>query len=231
MLKPMTKILATRIDRRLSELNLSARKASVLAGLHPDFVRNIQRGRSENPGATKLAALAKVLEVPTSYLTDGDQHDPSRGQVLDNALIKIAPLHIRDFVQAGNWRVNGLMPKDEWLVVDLPSVDPRYPGQPVFGVQVRDQTMSQLFLRNAILSCITTPVDPTTIEDDRIVIVERRDPYGRIERTAKQVKRDESNRLLLWERPLRDDPQAPWLFDGSETLEIIALAIKVTADI
>ena len=194
-------------------------------------------------GLTVSAATryGRILGVSAAWLLTGEGKSPSleqerpeafnQGQMVDNALIKIAPLHVRDFVQAGNWRVNGLMPKDEWLVVDLPSVDPRYPGQPVFGVQVRDATMSQLFKRNAILSCVTTPVDPTAIEDEKIVVVERRDPYGRIERTAKQVKRDESDRLLLWERPLWDDPQAPWLLDGSGTLDIIALAIKVTSDL
>jgi transcriptional regulator with XRE-family HTH domain len=57
--------LYQRIERRLHSMHLSARKASLLAGLPPDGIRTIARGRI--PRADKLKALADVLQVDLNW--------------------------------------------------------------------------------------------------------------------------------------------------------------------
>src|SRR3954464_6066734 len=57
--------LYQRIERRLHTMHLSARKASLLAGLPPDGIRTIARGRI--PRADKLKALADVLGVDLNW--------------------------------------------------------------------------------------------------------------------------------------------------------------------
>lgn len=64
--------LATRIQRRLDRLGISARAASEKAGLGPDGVRNILRGKSQSPRGSTLKKLALVLECPVEYLLGHD---------------------------------------------------------------------------------------------------------------------------------------------------------------
>lgn len=73
--------LARRIDSRLQRLGISARAASIKAGLDQDTIRNIRRGKSVSPRGESLNKLARVLECPVEYLLghDGDlgmQHTP-----------------------------------------------------------------------------------------------------------------------------------------------------------
>ena len=60
-----------RVDRlkaRMSVIGLNQRSLAVAAGLHEDRVRNILRGRSRNPRADTVDALAIVLGVPATWL-------------------------------------------------------------------------------------------------------------------------------------------------------------------
>jgi transcriptional regulator with XRE-family HTH domain len=60
-----TDALYRKIERRLHTMHLSARKASLLAGLPPDGIRTIARGRI--PRTDKLKALADVLGVDLNW--------------------------------------------------------------------------------------------------------------------------------------------------------------------
>jgi hypothetical protein len=60
-----TDALFRKIERRLHTMHLSARKASLLAGLPPDGIRTIARGRI--PRADKMKALADVLKVDLNW--------------------------------------------------------------------------------------------------------------------------------------------------------------------
>jgi hypothetical protein len=60
-----TKALYERIEHRLHTMHLTPRKASLLAGLPPDGVRTIARGRI--PRADKLQALAKIMDVDMNW--------------------------------------------------------------------------------------------------------------------------------------------------------------------
>lgn len=64
--------LAGRISRRLEKVGLSARAASLEAGLSDAFVRNILKGKSQSPRAENFEALAAVLKTTPSWLLKGE---------------------------------------------------------------------------------------------------------------------------------------------------------------
>lgn len=76
-------MMTFRVDRlkaRMSAVGLNQRSLAVAAGLHEDRVRNILRGRSRNPRADTVDALAIVLGVPATWLlgqTDAAKLPPS----------------------------------------------------------------------------------------------------------------------------------------------------------
>lgn len=72
----MEKPLAERITDRLTELGLTPNGASVMAGRHRDFIRNIIRGTVKVPRGDNLLKLAEILQVPPSFFFD-DAEPPS----------------------------------------------------------------------------------------------------------------------------------------------------------
>ena len=70
--QPRRNILAARIQVRLDRLGFTARAASIKAGLKPDAIRNIVRGKSQNPRGDTLRSLARALECSVQYLVSGD---------------------------------------------------------------------------------------------------------------------------------------------------------------
>jgi len=70
--QPRRNILAARIQVRLDRLGFTARAASIKAGLKPDAIRNIVRGKSQNPRGDTLRILARALECSVQYLVSGD---------------------------------------------------------------------------------------------------------------------------------------------------------------
>ena len=65
-------ILLDRIDERLAALNMSERKASIVATGKPDMIRDMRRGRQ--PIAARLSALAATLETTVDYLHGTSDH-------------------------------------------------------------------------------------------------------------------------------------------------------------
>ena len=70
-----TTILQDRVAARLAELRRSPRDVSLKAGLGPDAIRTILKGRSRSPRGETLAALASELECDVAYLL-GTQDTP-----------------------------------------------------------------------------------------------------------------------------------------------------------
>jgi len=72
----MLKDVVTRIESKLEQKGLSASKASELAGLSRDAIRNLQRSVNEGrPGGAStrtITALASVLDVSPAWLLSGD---------------------------------------------------------------------------------------------------------------------------------------------------------------
>jgi transcriptional regulator with XRE-family HTH domain len=67
-----TKELLKRIEAARARKGWSPRRASMIAGLGPDFLRNLAGGRVADVKASKLKKLALALDVPPAYFIDGD---------------------------------------------------------------------------------------------------------------------------------------------------------------
>lgn len=63
--------LLERIDLRLREMGLTDYRASMLAAGRPEIIRNIRRGRSNNPRRDTLEKLARVLDCSFEWLATG----------------------------------------------------------------------------------------------------------------------------------------------------------------
>jgi transcriptional regulator with XRE-family HTH domain len=66
-----------RLERRLGVVGVTGQEASRRAGLGPDAVRDILRGKTRAPRISTLSALADALECDAAYLT-GEQDVPRR---------------------------------------------------------------------------------------------------------------------------------------------------------
>jgi transcriptional regulator with XRE-family HTH domain len=78
----MSERIIGRIQGRLDALGLSARAASLQAGLGADGIRNILRGKSESPRGTTLVKLAEVLQCSVSYLAGEEAVEPTPPQAV-----------------------------------------------------------------------------------------------------------------------------------------------------
>lgn len=67
--------LLARIDQRLVATGLTDYRASMMAAGRPEIIRNIRRGRSNNPRRDTLEKLARVLGCSVEWLATG------RGQI------------------------------------------------------------------------------------------------------------------------------------------------------
>lgn len=69
-------LLLERIDQRIAELGLSRERASLMAGMSRDGIRNLSREGGRIPRGANLASLARVLETTSSWLL-GETDDAS----------------------------------------------------------------------------------------------------------------------------------------------------------
>jgi transcriptional regulator with XRE-family HTH domain len=70
----MIPVVAKRIQTRLDALGKSARKASIEAGLGPDAIHNILRGKSARPRRSTLGKLTSPLKCSIEYLIGEDDY-------------------------------------------------------------------------------------------------------------------------------------------------------------
>ncbi|NNE82471.1 MAG: hypothetical protein HKN28_00720 [Alphaproteobacteria bacterium] len=131
--------LIDRINERLAALGLKARTASLRAGLGPDAIRSIQRGKSRYPRTDTLAKLAPVLGTSLEYLSTGngpehvnDDRTAHLGMQQRNASGAIA----RETPQDGHGsdpEMTGNYPKGDAIVGDSA------PGQPLMMHPIPEQ--------------------------------------------------------------------------------------------
>lgn len=91
-------------DRLTTEMNRRSWKASPLskaAGLNESAVRDILRGRSQNPGIVTISRIAELLEVrPGALFEDGDELEVL-GHVGDGGESTLAAGSVIEFSEAG----------------------------------------------------------------------------------------------------------------------------------
>lgn len=74
--------LAQRLVRQMAAKGLNPFSTAEAAGLKRDYVRNILRGKSDDPGAASLAKVAAVLGVTPAWLIG--EAEPSTEAVLES---------------------------------------------------------------------------------------------------------------------------------------------------
>lgn len=126
-------LLIHRIEQRLKELGLSARAASLKAGLSADAIRNIQRDPESIPRGRTLVALATgALETKVEWLLGLDTDSPAG-----------APpgLPYGGIVEAGAFRPVDMLSQEAGRMVPLPR-DPSYPRCRQYAFEVRGDSMN-----------------------------------------------------------------------------------------
>lgn len=95
--------LRVRIKERLRETGLSARAASLQAGLGSDAIRIILDGRSRNTSFERIAALAEVLKCDYRYLL-GYIEEPLTVNRRLSGIVQTRPMPITGRIEPGAWR-------------------------------------------------------------------------------------------------------------------------------
>lgn len=73
-----------RIKRKLDDIGLTEREASMKVSGTPDLIRNIKRGKSESLRGPRLIKLAALLGVSPSWLQTGEHEEMSSEDVADS---------------------------------------------------------------------------------------------------------------------------------------------------
>lgn len=73
----MADTLKDRINQRLADLGLSAREASMKAGLSPDTLGKVISGKTRNLRGDNLVAVARVLDCDESWLIGSTGENPA----------------------------------------------------------------------------------------------------------------------------------------------------------
>jgi SOS-response transcriptional repressor LexA len=126
-----------RITQRLSAMDLTERKASMLAVGNPDLIRNMKRNRSTAPQGRNLSRLARVLGVSETWLLTGEGQEEFE---IPNPEAE-AGVAFGGIVEAGAFRPIDLLNQDgEHRRVPLPP-DPRFPSSSQFAFRVEGDSM------------------------------------------------------------------------------------------
>lgn len=179
------------------------------AKLNPEFIRDLRR-RPHSPGVDNLARLAVALGVPPAYLIEAiepetDGLHPTR----------LATIHVRAAVQAGAWREAVEWKSEEWFAVTVP-VDDRFPGAPVYGLQVRGNSMDLIYPDGTVVLVVPFFDVGRLPEAGEKVVVLRRSISGEYEATLKQYEVDKQGRHVLWPRSSDPEFQSPIILEGDD---------------
>ena len=222
-------ILKERLRARLDQLGISARKASIDAGLSTDAIRNILDGSGKSPRYETLVAIAGVLETSVPYLVGmSDVADPPGGGAGDERGLREAYyLSVRHEVAAGRW-----LATDEWL---------DEPGREIYELGRRDEYSSAQWLERVVGpsmnrlipdGALVHVVDPIGMlyepKQDDIVVVERTRAQGAFrERSLKQVNFRDDGQPELLGRSFDERYNAPLSFDTDIPEEADDVVVQV----
>lgn len=197
------KTLLNQIEKILKEKGLSARKASIQAGVGEDFIRNLKR-YSNIPKTDKLLKLANSLDVDVNHFLDSTEDKESTSQNEAFLPIPIKTIHIRGEVQAGQWNSAAEWPRNDWIPLTVP-LDNRYKNFTTFALTVKGDSMNLLYPEGTIVIAVNFADIGRNPEDGDCVITIRRDTLTDCyEATLKIIQIKEDGSVLLW--PKSDNP-------------------------
>jgi hypothetical protein len=205
-------ILQKRIAERLNTLGTNPRAASVAAGLGPDAVRTILDGRSRQPRADRLAAIASVLACDVRYLL-GTVSEPwstesqAAAQLIkERAKIAREPhpsrvLRLRQSVAVGVWRRSGdyvERPSAEVLLVNLKKAGA---DADQWLERMTDTSMEVIIPKGSLVHVVSADnCEDHVWRSGRCVVVERWDGEF-VERSIRQIIDGDPGEMILASRP------------------------------
>lgn len=178
----MARITAQRIQEGLDEKQLTARQASLKAGLSADAIRSILRRPDDDPRGSTLAAIAPVIERSVPYLL-GVTDDPAGGAT---APPRAEFLPIRYRVAAGVWRERDDEAQEFIGEGPMPPPD-AFSSFPQWWEMVEGESINKIYPPGALVRVIDAIAIGYRPRHDDLVVIERR-RNGSAERTVKQVR-------------------------------------------
>jgi transcriptional regulator with XRE-family HTH domain len=237
----MTDTLAKRVQARLDELGMSARRASLTAGLGPDAVRSILKGRSQSPRAQNLSALATALRCDTKYLL-GEVEEPG---FPEQWLVSRTTVPVRGEVKHGAWWEGSNIPEGIGVLLIAPVPD--YDAFRQYALRMSDQSLEELAPKGSFVHVISAASKRYTFKRHDVVQVIR-SRYGQelFEWSMRQVEISETGEISLHTRYRnrelneqlvcrnRDDDGHRirfWDDQHSDYIEVAAWAARVYVDL
>ncbi len=210
----MNSELLRRIDELLRARHVSARAASLRAGLGPDYLRDLRR-RTRQPAAEKLLALERSLDAPRHYFVDAIGNDTEKSTAISDSSelskeLHLATIYVKGAVQAGVWREAFEWSADDWFSVTVPA-DNRFPETQKFGLLVRGTSMDRLYPPGTIIIAVRFDDIADVPQSGQRVVVLRRSASGEFEATLKEYEVDSHGRHVLWPRSTDPEFQSPFI--------------------
>lgn len=205
--------LSKRIAKRLTEVKLSARKASMRAGLSPDYIRDLGRKHSA-PKHPNIVAIAKVLELPEQYLLDAVEVGAQQPMLQPRFVMKT--VYVKGAVQAGVFREALEWNPSDWFAITVP-IEDDYAGVERFGLEVRGPSMNRLYPEGTFVVVVRfQDIARTPEPGERVVVLRRQRGGADFEATLKEYDRDARGRHLLWPRSDDPDYQQPFILTAED---------------
>ena len=213
--------LTERIQSRLEAIGLSARAASLKAGLSADAIRNVQRGGSSSPRFETISALARALECNTMYLT-GEADEPGEAAPEVGGEFQLPVLFT---VAAGAWRENDDHNQDHPRMAPAQRLPP-YDAWPQWLEEVEGDSMNRMIPPGSLVHVVDTRAMGYEARHGDLVVVLRTRAGGFFqERTIKQVELTPHS-VELWPRSYNEKWSTPLeVSNGAKDDETATVAI------
>lgn len=188
---------------RMNAAGYNQKSLARAAGLNQTAVRDILKGRSRNPRADTLEALARVLDCTLDELTGSVtaveiEESPRAVQVIGRA-------------EAGRWVKQLESPLwDHYTVVPPPAM--RLEGAPRFGIEVHDVSFNKVYNERDVLICVWVDDAERGPKSGDKVLMSRHDNEGRIEVSIREYQVDSYGTAWLWPRSTEPEYQQPVRF-------------------
>ncbi|MEA3264120.1 MAG: S24 family peptidase [Pseudomonadota bacterium] len=184
-----------------TEWNARSLSLAATGGKSPHIVREILRGRSNNPTLETLVGLSRALGIDISRLVSG-------GEGVMPRVGGVAPyerLQVLGAVAAGVWREQTEWPEEDRYFIEV-GPSPVVGGER-FALRMEGNSMDKLIPPGSDLECLRTIFGEIEPVPGDIVIVQR-DRHDMHELTCKRLDHDGKNYILRAEstRPEFQEP-------------------------
>jgi SOS-response transcriptional repressor LexA len=221
-----------RIHTRLEKLGLEAAKASAMAGLSKDAIRNIERavkaGKEDAGTSTStIMALAPVLKTTASWLLEATGPEESA-----DAPPRVRIVPVAAYIQAGAWNETWEWEDGAQYSVAIPD-DEAFRGLKLYAAEARGTSMNRRWSEGTVLVFTNAYETQESPIPGKRYIVERKRASGEAEHTVKLLHKDADGKF--WLMPESDDPrhQAPISVDegtgDEDTVTIIGRVVYAVA--